>query len=95
MEEKLQATLAPIHLNIKNESQLHKHFSAGAETHFRIEIVSKAFENKSRLERHRLINQTLFNELQKIKAFSIYPLTPHEWEVQKNDMTKSPTCMGG
>lgn len=95
IEEKLESTLSPIHLNIRNESHLHQHSSAGAETHFRIEVVSTVFENKRHLERHRLINQILIDELQRIKAFSLYPLTPQEWEVQKSNMTKSPTCAGG
>ena len=35
----------------------------GGETHFRVYIVSEAFQGKSRLERHRLVNETLAGEL--------------------------------
>ena len=31
----------------------------GGETHFRLDIVSEAFEGKSRVERHRLVNEAL------------------------------------
>ena len=34
-----------------------------AQTHFRVHIVSEAFRGKSRIERHRMINQTLSGEL--------------------------------
>ena len=35
----------------------------GGQTHFRVHIVSEAFRGKSRIERHRMINQTLSGEL--------------------------------
>ena len=35
----------------------------GGETHFRVHIVSEAFRGKSRLQRHRLVNETLSGEL--------------------------------
>jgi len=66
IERKLAAALAPTKLVIVDESASHAghggHHPDG-ESHFRIEIVSAAFSGKSRLERHRLINATLANEL--------------------------------
>jgi BolA protein len=63
---KLQEAFAPESLDVVDESHLHEGHSGhrpGGETHFRVYIVSKAFEGKSRLERHRMINTTLATEL--------------------------------
>ena len=63
---KLTAQLTPEHLKVIDES--HQHYGhagwrEGGETHFRVEIVSAAFTGKSRLERHRLVNAALSEEL--------------------------------
>jgi BolA protein len=63
---KLTAQLAPEQLKVIDEShQHHGHagWREGGETHFRVEIVSPAFAGKSRLERHRLVNTALAEEL--------------------------------
>jgi len=63
---KLTTQLAPEQLKVIDEShQHHGHagWREGGETHFRVEIVSPAFAGKSRLERHRLVNAALAEEL--------------------------------
>ena len=63
---KLHEAFAPESLDVVDESHLHEGHSGhrpGGETHFRVYIVSKAFEGKSRIERHRMINATLAAEL--------------------------------
>ncbi len=69
----LQQALAPIKLDVIDES--HKHAGHAhiitrpgtAEgvggTHFQIKVVSEAFKGKSRLERHRAINALLASEM--------------------------------
>jgi acid stress-induced BolA-like protein IbaG/YrbA len=43
-------------------------------------VVSAAFEGKRLLERHRLVNAALANEMKKLHALSIRKaLTPAEW----------------
>ena len=62
IEAQLQETLAPARLEVIDESHLHAGHSGarpGGETHYRLDIVAAAFEGKSRLERHRLINAAL------------------------------------
>jgi len=72
IRKKLQEALAPVALEVIDES--HKHAGhahvvrAGAagrtgETHFRIKVVSEAFEGKSRVDRHRTINTILSEEM--------------------------------
>src|ERR1700753_4322184 len=63
---KLHEAFAPESLAVSDESHLHEGHSGhrpGGETHFRVYIVSSAFEGKSRIERHRMINSMLAAEL--------------------------------
>ena len=66
IECKLRETFAPRSLTIIDDSHRHKGHSGwreGGETHFSVAIVSDTFQGKSRLERHRLINAALAEEL--------------------------------
>jgi BolA family transcriptional regulator, general stress-responsive regulator len=64
--EKLSAAFAPQRLDVQDESHLHEGHAGhrpGGQTHFRVTIVSETFRGKSRIERHRLVNQALAEEL--------------------------------
>src|SRR5262249_36576097 len=64
--EKLTKAFAPASLDVVDESHQHVGHAGhreGGETHFRVYIVAEAFRGKSRLERHRMINETLAGEL--------------------------------
>ncbi len=66
IERKLTAAFAPFSLVIVDESHRHAgHVGARpeGETHFRVEIVSAAFEGKSRIERQRMVYDLLRDEL--------------------------------
>ena len=59
---RLQDSLRPTHLAVTDESHQHQGHGGwreGGETHFRLDIVSDAFQGKSRVERHRLVNEVL------------------------------------
>ncbi|WP_028347652.1 BolA family protein [Bradyrhizobium murdochi] len=63
---KLREAFLPESLDVADESHLHEGHAGhrpGGETHFRVYIVSEAFEGKSRVERHRMVNATLAAEL--------------------------------
>ena len=63
---KLREAFTPESLDVTDESHLHEGHAGhrpGGETHFRVYIVSRAFQGKSRVERHRMINATLAGEL--------------------------------
>ena len=50
---------------VTDVSESHKHHSGyikGEETHFEIIIISNDFENKNRLERHKMVNKFLKDE---------------------------------
>ena len=58
----LEENLRPTHLVVTDESHQHQGHAGwreGGETHFRLDIVSAAFEGKSRVDRHRLVNEVL------------------------------------
>jgi BolA protein len=80
--EKLNAALAPQSLDVEDESQNHAGHAGhrpGGQTHFRVYIVSEAFRGKSRLERHRMINQLLAAELAGgVHALAIHANAPGE-----------------
>ena len=79
---KLREAFAPESLDVTDESHLHEGHAGhrpGGETHFRVYIVSPAFEGKSRIERHRMINAVLAGELADfIHALAIKAHAPGE-----------------
>jgi BolA protein len=79
---KLREAFAPESLDVTDESHLHEGHAGhrpGGETHFRVYIVSRAFEGKSRIERHRMINATLAGELEGgVHALAIRAQAPGE-----------------
>ncbi|MCG8510483.1 MAG: BolA family transcriptional regulator [Rhodospirillales bacterium] len=82
IEDKLTSALQPIRLSIVDESHKHRGH-AGArpegESHFRVEIVSAAFEGKSRIERQRMTYAALSDEMTTdIHALALKTLTPDE-----------------
>ena len=79
---KLREAFVPESLDVTDESHLHEGHSGhrpGGETHFRVYIVSRAFEGKSRIERHRMINTALAAELAAtVHALAIKAQVPGE-----------------
>ena len=62
MTATLAEALHPVALEVVDESHLHAGHSGsrpGGETHFRVRVVADAFNGRSRLERHRLVNDLL------------------------------------
>lgn len=82
IETKLREALAPSHLEVRDDSQLHRGHGGwreGGETHFHVTVVSAAFEGRSRVDRHRAVNGLLSDELEgRVHALSLQLLTPQE-----------------
>ncbi len=92
--EKLQQTLNPSHLEVTNESHMHN-VPPGSESHFKVVIVSDAFNGKMLVARHRLVNKALEEELAgPIHALALHTMTPEEW-AENGSAPQSPPCMGG
>ena len=88
IEAKLKAALNPLHFEIVDESARHAghagmqgHAHPGGETHFRLMIVSRAFEGQSRVARQRMVYAALSHELANgVHALAMTTLTPTEAE---------------
>ncbi|MFY9600653.1 MAG: BolA family protein [Pseudolabrys sp.] len=80
--KKLTEAFMPVSLQVLDESHQHEGHAGhrpGGQTHFRVYIVSEAFKGKSRLERHRMINQLLSAEMEGgIHALAIHAAAPGE-----------------
>jgi BolA protein len=80
--EKLTAAFAPVRLDVIDESHRHAGHAGsrpGGETHYRVHIVSEAFRGKTRIERHRLVNTALADELAGgVHALAIHAGAPGE-----------------
>jgi BolA protein len=80
--QKLTEAFEPHSLKVVDESHQHKGHAGhrpGGQTHFKIYIVAEAFKGKTRLERHRLINGKLSDELAGgIHALAIHAAAPGE-----------------
>lgn len=73
MRERL-AVLTPSRLEIIDESEDHRGHSGyreGGQSHFRIRMASSAFAGRSRLQRHRLIHETLGDIVPRIHALAL------------------------
>ena len=62
VRHKLTEAFAPQHLEVINESSGHN-VPAGSESHFKVVVVSERFAGQAPLERHRLVNTALADEL--------------------------------
>jgi stress-induced morphogen len=92
--------LSPTHLQMENES--HKHGGgSGGESHFKVLVVSAAFEGKSLLDRHRLVNDAVKDGATNIPvhALSISAKTPAQWAAAGGtaaaQLHSTPSCQGG
>ncbi|WOI52492.1 BolA family protein [Parvularcula sp. LCG005] len=82
IREKLEQGLSPQSVEIVDQSHLHAGHSGapdGGESHFRVRIVSAAFDGLSRVDRQRRVNELLADELAgPVHALSLQTLTPQE-----------------
>jgi stress-induced morphogen len=84
IREKLAQAFTPVALEVVNDSHHHADHASSpgtGESHFSVKVVSAAFDGKSRVERHRMVNAVLAEELSgKIHALAITALAPGEVE---------------
>nr|BAJ93935.1 predicted protein [Hordeum vulgare subsp. vulgare] len=81
IRDNLERGLSPVELKIEDISHQHKGHAGVAgsdgETHFNVQVVSKEFEGKSMLKRHRAVYDLLQDELKSgLHALSIDAKTP-------------------
>lgn len=81
-------------LDVTNESHMHN-VAPGAESHFKVTIVSEDFDDLMLIKRHRMVNTVLEDELRRIHALALHTLTPTEWSAREGKVVDSPKCRGG
>jgi BolA family transcriptional regulator, general stress-responsive regulator len=95
IEQKLAEAFAPQHLEVRNESGGHR-VPPGSETHFKVVVVSPAFDGERLLQRHRRVNEVLAEELDgPVHALAIHTYTEAEWRARFGNAPMSPPCQGG
>lgn len=76
----LTEALSPTLLEVVDESEKHHGHAGwrdGGQTHYRIKIVAEAFEGKSRVEAHRMVNAVLREEFDTgLHALAVEPRAP-------------------
>lgn len=88
--ERLQ-TLTPIYLEVVNESASHGGYFPGKESHFKVSIVSNAFNGLRLVQRHQKIYAAAGDLLSsgKIHALAIHAYVATEWT---GTVPASPDC---
>ena len=80
--KKLKEAFVPESVDVLDKSHLHEGHAGhrpGGQSHFRVYIVSQAFAGKSRVDRHRMINAVLADELAGgVHALAIHASAPGE-----------------
>ncbi|WP_332328185.1 BolA family protein [Endozoicomonas sp. GU-1] len=80
--DKLNESLQNDLIDVTNESHLHN-TPPGSESHFKVVIVSEAFEGKMPVKRHQMIYGLLADELrEQIHALALHTYTPVEWQTR-------------
>lgn len=94
IEDKLQEEFQPTHLEVHDESYRHN-VPAGAESHFKVIIVSELFTDQRFLVRHRAIYSVLTEQLaSSVHALALHTYTPKEWVGLQDRVISSPDCRG-
>lgn len=78
LETKLQQAFQPVLVRLQDKS-------CGCGAAYDCLIVSDMFANKRLLDRHRMVNEVLKEDLPSIHAFSMQCHTPQEWEAKQQN----------
>lgn len=85
MEDQIKALLSekltPERVEVTNQSHLHAGHAGddgSGQSHFRVMVVSSLFENRTKIERHRMVFDALSLPLKSIHALEIKAFTPSE-----------------
>ncbi len=82
IESKLTQELSPEFLEVINQSHEHAgHQHGDVDSHYKVVIVSAAFNNMRPVARHQQIYKTLAEELRSpVHALALQTFTPEEWQ---------------
>jgi BolA protein len=67
-----------------------------SETHFKVILVSEAFDGKRKVARHQQVYAALATQLEgPVHALALHTYTPAEWQQRQQEAPTSPQCLGG
>jgi BolA protein len=92
--ELLTGELIPDFIEVDNESHLHTS-GKGGNSHFKVTVVSDAFDGLSLVARHRKVQQVVAPVTGGVvHALGIHTYTTSEWQDRGYEIPESPTCAG-
>ncbi|MCP5153258.1 MAG: BolA/IbaG family iron-sulfur metabolism protein [Ectothiorhodospiraceae bacterium] len=95
LETKIRDGLAPVHLEVVNESGSHN-VPPGSETHFKVVVVADGFEGRNLVQRHRMVYGLVRDELAGgVHALALHTYTAGDWARANGVAPDSPSCRGG
>jgi len=93
LTKQITEALQPSVLQVINESYKHN-VPKGSESHFKVLVVSEAFDGLAPLARHRLVNSAVKATIPTIHAFSVEAKTPAQYAASPT-VAATPNCLGG
>lgn len=94
LTERLTREFNPQFILVENESHMHSS-GRGADSHFKVVLVSDKFAGVSQVARHRQLYQFLAADLQNgIHALALHLYTLSEWEDREQTPPRSTNCVG-
>ncbi len=95
IEHTLREALNPLHLQVTDETHMHN-VPEDAQSHFKVTLVSVAFDGESLIQRHRRVNKLLQSQFDTgLHALALHTLTPEEWFDKGGRAPDTPECLGG
>jgi len=95
IEQQLREALSPLHLQVVDETHMHN-VPKDAQSHFKVTLVSVAFEGESLVHRHRRVNKLLQPQFDAgLHALALHTMTPQEWFDRGSKAPDTPECLGG
>jgi len=94
IDQRIKEQLDVHHMTLENESYMHN-VPEGSESHFKLVLVSDAFEGKRLVQRHQLVYGVLQEEMTKIHALAMHLYSIKEWDERSALAPSSPKCHGG
>lgn len=95
ISEKLGSAFSPTYVKVDNESHMHS-VPPNSETHFKVTLVSDAFEGEGQIARHQSVYRILSDEMRAgVHALTLHLYTEKEWARRHACSPHSPQCLGG
>ncbi len=92
IEQRLNAGFPQLEMSIENES--HMHAGPATESHFKLVLITPAFEGLSQVKRHQAVYKVLGDVMSRIHALALHTFSAEEWLKQTKTVPASPLCAG-